>query len=131
MGTRVPGRSRARYAALLPVVALGAALAGCAADPGPAPAPDATVELAQLEEEVARRYPPERAGISVVVGCDGDLEGRAGATQRCRVQAGKDRTDLLAEVAAVEDGRVVLETAPLVVAVDVAETLLSSLVEVG
>ena len=121
-----------RYAArALALLAGPILLAGCAGDPDPAPAPDATVELAELEQEVARRYVPQRSGLGVVVSCEGDLEGRTGATQRCRVQAGRDRTDLLAEVTSVDEGRVVLDTAPLVAPAEVAETLRTSLVRDG
>jgi hypothetical protein len=121
-----------RLAAVSLAVALGPlVLTGCGGSGDSQPQQPQSVTRADLEHEVARRYPPQDPGTPVDVVCAGDLTAGVGASQTCHLLVGKDPADVRVRVTDVTDGRVRLDTSPYLTSARVARKLLPALLDDG
>lgn len=121
-----PAAGRRRTAA-----ASTALLVGLTACGGPA-APEArSIGQADLEDQVARMYPPENAATTVRVTCEGALPAQVGASEECQVKVDRTRAVVRVAVTRLEGAEVRIAAVPVLSAEKVAEELLEALLEEG
>lgn len=110
------------------MVALGlVALGACTPDVSGAPA----IDSAELETQVASRYPGKTEDTTVAVTCGGDLLAEVDATQDCVVRVNEQQARVRASVTEVTGQDTVIEVLPFVTAERVARTLLAALAKEG